>query len=321
MKRNTIKLVIKQKLNAWFATIEDEAVRKMAQDGAILTGGAIASMLSGDMPNDYDIYFRDIQTTEAVARYYVDKFNFTNGVLETAAGVQSSYNPSVRREARKNVKGIAEERVLIYMKSAGVASEEKTTEYAYFEMQDDDVAAEFIDSLRGTMAGSAGEVKEQLKKQKGPYRPVFFSENAISLSEKVQLVIRFYGEPDKIHDNYDYVHATCYYDYRDNKLELPADALEAIMSKTLVYNGSLYPLASIFRIRKFIQRGWRITAGQLLKIMWQISEIDLKNPAVLREQLIGVDQAYMRQLIWRLENADQQIDGAYIAKLIDEIFD
>nr|MCU0343906.1 T9SS type A sorting domain-containing protein [Ignavibacterium sp.] len=44
------------------------------------------------------------------------------------------------------------------------------------------------------------------------YRPVFISENAITLSDKVQLVIRFYGTPAEIHDNYDYAHCMCYFD-------------------------------------------------------------------------------------------------------------
>ncbi len=115
----------------------------------------------------------------------------------------------------------------------------------------------------------------------------------------------------------------CYYDYGSGELVLHPEALEAILSKTLIYKGSLYPIASVFRVRKFIQRGWRITAGQLLKIIWQINEIDLKDPKVLREQLLGVDQAYMHQLLRALETkeSNQKIDATYIAKLVDEIFE
>jgi hypothetical protein len=34
------------------------------------------------------------------------------------------------------------------------------------------------------------------------HRPIYFSNNAMTLSDKMQLIIRFYGEPDKIHENY-----------------------------------------------------------------------------------------------------------------------
>jgi hypothetical protein len=103
---------------------------------------------------------------------------------------------------------------------------------------------------------------------------------------------------------------------------LPQDALEAMLSKTLIYQGSLYPLASIFRTRKFISRGWRITAGQMLKMIWQAHDIDLHDPAVLKEQLIGVDSVFMGTLLHELDkNKSDRIDQLYLAKLIDTIFE
>ena len=113
----------------------------------------------------------------------------------------------------------------------------------------------------------------------------------------------------------------CYYDYAKDTLGLHPEALEAVLSKTLIYKGSLYPIASLFRIRKFYERGWRITAGQMLKIVWQLQDVNLKDPAVLREQLIGVDQAYMHQLLRALETTTDRVDATYVAKLIDKIFE
>jgi hypothetical protein len=138
----------------------------------------------------------------------------------------------------------------------------------------------------------------------------------------MQLVMRFFGEPDELHANYDLVHAMCYYDYSKGNLNVPAEAMQAMLSKTLIYRGSLYPIASLFRLRKFIDRGWRITAGQILKIVMQLNEVDLKNISILREQLIGVDQAYMHQLLREIEeNKSERIDSTYIAKLIDKLFE
>src|SRR5699024_9904883 len=51
------------------------------------------------------------------------------------------------------------------------------------------------------------EAKDE-EESKG-FEPVFLTTNAISLKGKIQLVIRFYGEPEQIHDNYDFIHATC----------------------------------------------------------------------------------------------------------------
>jgi hypothetical protein len=87
----------------------------------------------------------------------------------------------------------------------------------------------------------------------------------------------------------------------------------------------LYPVCSIFRLRKFINRGWRINAGQILKICMQISELDLKEITVLEDQLIGVDSLYFMHLINKFK-AKQANDSSwvlsthYLLSVIDKIF-
>lgn len=307
-KRNGILRELRAKLDDWLSSIEDTGVRDAAKKNTIVTGGAIASMLLGERVNDFDVYFRDKATTLLVAKYYVDKFNATKTV-DVADGVKPCV-PEVREETIENIRGMPEDRVLVYIKSAGLASEGMGT-YDYFETRDGEAQAKFVDTL------DAPDDEAGAK-----YRPVFMSQNAITLSNKMQLVIRFYGEPDKIHSNYDFVHAMNYYDAGADSLVLHPEALEALLSRTLVYKGSLYPIASIFRTKKFVERGWRISAGQLLKIMWQISEIDLRKKDTIREQLTGVDQAYMYQLVTALQDVDpEKIDTTYVAAIIDKIFD
>ncbi|HXJ41375.1 MAG TPA: hypothetical protein VNH18_18985, partial [Bryobacteraceae bacterium] len=62
--------------------------------------------------------------------------------------------------------------------------------------------------------------------------------------------------------------------------------------------------SQLFRLRKFIKRGWSINAGQILKIAFQVSELDLNNLEVLEDQLTGVDVAYFVQLITKLKEKD-----------------
>lgn len=329
MKQSTIKRVIRRKLDDWIRSIESEVVRDVVRESAIVSGGCIASMLAEDKVNDYDVYFTSKSAALAVANYYVDKFNASNGKLPTTSA--APYNPVVKEEARMNVRGEIEDRVVIYVKSAGAASE-APAEYKYFETRPEAEADEFVESLhsaddllqdfeKSPLEGVEGLYKA-VKEGKEKYRPVFFSENAITLSDRVQLIVRFYGEPGEILDNYDYAHCMCWYSYSTDHISVHEDALESILSKALIYKGSLYPVASVFRMRKFLSRGWRITAGQILKMLMQISKIDLEDPIVLREQLIGVDQAYMSQLLAELQSLDhKRVDTVYLAKLIDEIFE
>ncbi len=308
-KRSGIKRQLTKKVDDWLATIDDVDVNALAARNTIITGGAIASMLLGDPINDYDVYFRNKETTLKVAEYYVRKFN-KKIQMKTGEGV-ADYTPEVRQQIVRNIKGENEDRVLVYLKSAGIAAEDQE-EYKYFELQQE----------KGEMEDFVASTLEDIEQDREPYRPVFMSENAITLSSHFQIIIRFFGEPDKIHASYDFEHACCYWDHAKKDLVLPAKALECLLSRTLIYRGSLYPVASIFRAKKFVERGWRITAGQLLKIMWQISEINLSDPTVLREQLTGVDMAYMHELIDALVTADpSKIDSAYVATIIDRIFE
>lgn len=288
-KRSGIKKELNRVIGSWLDSITDDKARAAALDDAIITGGAIASMLLGEEVNDFDIYFRTRSTALIMANYYVDKFNKT----VKAGGVR----PEVTTETLANIKGVFEDRVCIFIPSDGVAGDGKTEEHT--------------------------ATKDKPEQDKGDkYRPIFMSQNAITLSHKVQVIIRFYGEPNEIHDNFDFIHASCFFDYANKSLVFPSEAMEALLSRTLVYRGSLYPIASIFRAKKFIERGWRITAGQLLKIMWQISEIDMTDIAVLREQLTGVDLTYMQGLIDALSDVDpEKINSTYVAEVIDRIFE
>ena len=129
-----------------------------------------------------------------------------------------------------------------------------------------------------------------LKKRdpKGKYTISFISSMAITLTDKIQITIRFYGEPDKIHENYDFVHCTNYWTSWDKELVIRPNALKAIKGKKLLYIGSKYPIASIVRIKKFVDRGWKISAGELLKMSLQINELNLEYKEQLKEQLTGM---------------------------------
>lgn len=160
---------------------------------------------------------------------------------------------------------------------------------------------------------------------KQDYRPIFLTSNAITLSNKIQLVIRFFGSPEEIHENYDFVHCTNYWYSKTGELVLNQAALESLLSKELYYVGSKYPLCSLIRTRKFIKRGWNINAGQYLKMAMQLNELNLRDVETLEEQLIGVDITYFQMLIEALnerkeKNKDFAYDSGYIATIVDRIF-
>lgn len=311
MKKKTIKAVLRKKINEWLASIADESVRKLAEKGTIVTGGAIASMLLCEQVNDYDLYFRDHATCLAVAQYYL-----------------SIFHPKNRNGIECKISVLEEhDRIKIVITSAGIASAAGTIKaYEYFESQPEGEAEGYVSEVMQ----DPGEIEEKYEETekaaletegKPRYRPVFMSTNAITLSDKIQIVLRFFGEPSEIHQNYDYLHCTNYWTSWGGEVILRSEALESLLSRELKYIGSKYPVCSVFRLRKFLKRGWSINAGQILKMCMQISDLDLHDILVLQDQLTGVDCAYFCEVISKLKDKDpEKVSSAYLIEIIDRMF-
>lgn len=311
LKAKTIKSVLRNKVNAWLDTITDEDLRNVCRKEAIVTGGSIASMLLGEQVNDFDIYFRTKETVRRVADYYVAQFL-------AAKKEQGGVAVSTYVEEVKDLEG--KDRIRIFVKSAGVASDEQEADYQYFEGRPDHEAGEYLAEAFDPLAEVEG-LDEQTDDDAPIYSAAFLSSNAISLRGKVQLILRFYGDPEEIHSSYDFAHCMNYWESGQSRLTLRPESLEALLSRTLVYHGSKYPLCSVIRSRKFIERGWRINAGQYLKMAMQIAELDMTDHAVLEEQLTGVDVAFFAEVIDKIKAKDpEKVDAAYLTEIIDRMF-
>lgn len=300
MYKKTIKKRLEKKLNNWLETITDEILREDVKRNVLVSGGSITSMFLNEKVNDYDIYLMDMDVLKRLCEHYLTPHQI--GVLD----------------GRKRLEYLTEE-------FPDVDHETNTAEHIEDEYQAEryiklktlkpnqiklDVPSE------GRRFELEGDDKYQIK---------FVSPNAISLSNDIQIVTRFNGNAEEIHKTFDFIHATNYFTFSDG-LVTNIEALESLLGKQLRYQGSLYPLTSIIRTKKFIKRGWNIGAGEYLKIMFQISNMDLTNPEVLEEQLIGVDVAYFGTLIKILRNDVSESGGKmsvtyeYISGLIDKVF-
>lgn len=308
-----IKKHLRAKVEDWLSSIDDDNIKDAIKNNLIISGGSIVSLLNGDPIRDYDCYFRTKEACYEVANYYASKWNSVKDHYDKVEVLCGD-------EAIKKCHLISDDYVIrCFISSSGVAGEKPEEDD---DLLDDEVV---IDSD-----------KQKKSKDKEKYRPIYFSSNAITLSNKIQLVVRFYGTVEELHKNFDYVHCTCAYDYCFDELMLPNRALEAILNKELVYVGSKYPLCSIFRSKKYLQRGYRINAGQYLKMVMQLNKLDLTNIDILRDQLLGVDSYYFGCLISSLQShaeasededdkeynaVDNVVDDQYLMQIISEMFD
>ena len=302
MRKRNINLAITNKMGKWLESLPED-LRSQAKSDVIVTGGCIASMLLGEQVNDYDLYFKTKDTVLKLAHHYLEAFKVAQ--VHKHGGVQ--YDMSIQ----EMTDSLGRDRIRIKIQSVGVAGETQENDYQYFESLQDESAALYLDDA----------FDQPDDEEKPRYRPVFLSSNAITLSDDVQIIIRFFGGPDAIHENFDFVHCMNYWTFGEG-IVLNQSSLEALMSKTLTYNGSLYPICSVFRAKKFIQRGWSINAGQYLKMCLQISKLDLTRMEILEEQLTGVDAAYFSELLQKAANKEnpELVDTAYLVELVNRMF-
>lgn len=289
MQIKTINRTIKKKLEEWLETITDISLRNEVKKNIVVSGGCITNLFLNEPINDYDVYIKDMDVLIRLAKYY-----FGSDVLD--GRLKEQYLETRREQCERNgeysedsdhaenivrIKTLKEDQVKLNISSQGIRYDKKENEKYYIQ---------------------------------------FASQNAISLSDDIQIVLRFHGTVEEIHKTFDFKHATNYFTF-ETGVVTNTEALECILTKTLKYQGSLYPLTSIIRIKKFLKRGWAINAGEMLKIMFQLSELDLTNIETLEEQLIGVDVAYFSTLIEILRGVEKEkLTSDYLNTIIDRVF-
>ena len=327
----TMNKIIGRKLNEWLESITDKGLRDIIKKNIVITGGCFPSMIQNETPKDYDCYFKTKDATKKVAEYYVKQWNESHKdkhnkqgrpcrvfVLDGAAPSKELleyYHISALSESKSRmIANTKPERLKIIFPSDGVVGDPQ-------EVRADEELGDVLSNITEIDETKADEIIEQEKRK---YFPVFLSTNAITLSDGIQIVVRFYGEPDKIHETYDFQHTKAYWTSASGTI-IPNEVYDAVVNKTLIYTGSKYPVCSIFRMRKFIERGWRINAGQMLKICMQVSALDLMDIDTLEDQLVGVDSLYFMNLIEQFrrmkeKNADWDLTPQYIISVIDKIF-
>jgi hypothetical protein len=295
MQIKTIKKTISDKMTDWLSSITDQSLRADVKDNLLVSGGSIVSLLLNQKVNDYDVYLQDRSVLLRLTNYYVTQ-------IEGPKVLDGHCKDGLVSKLEKQYQYVADDISEIYNQYSIALRNLKE------------------DQIKLFMYGGGMRVNEAEANDEGKYVVKYFSPNAISLSDNIQIVIRFHGTPEEIHKTFDYIHATNYFTF-DKGVVTNIAALESIITKQLKYQGSQYPVTSIIRMKKFIKRDWNISAGEILKMAFQVSQLDLSDPDTLEEQLIGVDVAYFAKLIDILRGVDKDtLTSQYLNTIIDRVF-
>lgn len=307
MRTVTINKVITKKMENWLKTITDLTLRNEVRDSIVVTGGCITSMLLSEDPNDYDVYLRDAKVCKRLTEYYISEMGHQDVpvYLTDKAG-----NFEINEDFDDKCDEVY---VSPFIESNGYLSDK------------DIYSDEEVEAVLKEEELTPSEVVNTSDKVDKKYRPVFITSNAVTLSDQVQFITRFCGDPEVIHTNFDFHHTKMYWT-KETGVVTNAQSLECVLAKRLIYTGSKFPLCSIIRTRKFIERGWTIDAGQYVKMAIQMNGFDLLEPRTLVQQLIGVDTTYFAWLLDEMTKPEHlteegKIDSNHAINLINYMFD
>lgn len=113
--------------------------------------------------------------------------------------------------------------------------------------------------------------------------------------------------PPHVFDNFDFTVCMGMYGIKQDRFWFHEDFMHHLAAKRLVYNPkSEFPIASLFRLRKYIERGYRVSAMEIVKMALKVHSLPLYNFDALANQLRGIDISYLASVIQELKQRSEE---------------
>ena len=113
-------------------------------------------------------------------------------------------------------------------------------------------------------------------------------------------------------DEFDFTVCMGAFYFSDEMFCLSDRFLLDLSRKELKFNvNAKYPLSSLFRVRKYLSKGYTISGTDIIKIGLSINNLDMKTYSDLKDQLLGIDTAFLQELTDKLmspEYAEKRYD-------------
>jgi len=255
---------------------------------SFIAGGAIVSIAKEEVVKDYDLFFTTPKAAQAVFNTIIQKLNL--GSYFKLEFEVDPINPNLQRG-----------------KLALVRENKSTLE-------------ELIEQFNTNAKGIRGNRRVKVY-------PSYLSKNAISLSNGVQLIFRFVGEPKEVFTTFDYEHCKVY--WRPNPLGLLLGSVhyegrsqESLAKNELIYTGNTrFVLSAISRLNKFIKRGWGVSPSSLLSLAVSASKVNWTDPVALEEELLGIYgiESKTLKIILGMCSEENKVDLDKIVQVLGEV--
>lgn len=120
--------------------------------------------------------------------------------------------------------------------------------------------------------------------------------SVIDEGHRVQLIKVITGTPEEVIKSFDFTICQAAYDFESGFIFGPEFFLH-LAQRRLVFNISAeYPICSLYRLQKFIKRGFQFSGIDAIKLGLRIQALRLATVEDLRRQLMGIDTLFLKDL-------------------------
>lgn len=271
-KSKEIERHFKEKINDWLFTLTGTSLLPSKVDSIrnslYVSGGSIVSLLLGEEINDYDIFLDDVDLMHDLVSYYLGRYTEGTNLKKDTFSIHKEYLTNLAQYNLGNPGTIE-----IKVKN----NEQKN-----------------INHNNGKFYGKK-ITDNWVKPTMGVYSPIVITSRAITLSDGIQLCFRLCGKPRLIHKFFDFDHCMNHWNYKEG-LVLKQEALASIVSKELKYNSTQFPINTLFRLQKFMSRGWTFPRSEAVKLAYNLSQLNLSDMDAFKHELNGYADNFLENL-------------------------
>ena len=137
-----------------------------------------------------------------------------------------------------------------------------------------------------------------------------------------QLICATYADPENMLDTFDFT--ICMAAWKQTGEFIFNDRfLQHCSQKRLCFNtNAKFPICSLWRALKYIKRGYKLPAIDLIKIALCINNVDLKNRKELKRQLMGIDTMFLKKLTDALDkDGELSYDFGEALEMLNNLFE
>lgn len=132
------------------------------------------------------------------------------------------------------------------------------------------------------------------------YSMVGETDNAITYKRAdstVQLIRKYFLPPEELIEKFDFTICQCAFDVLKDEFVMGKDFLYDMSKRSLRFTGKTeYPIASLYRMKKFMKRDYNPSALDIISIALSINKLEITTFVDLKKQLDGIDTIMLKDL-------------------------